>query len=143
MYVTPVYVCELHSFYHSISVPPGQRTDFLHGSLTGCSDHFVYISGIIYDTTGSYTGVFYLHSSCYLTCGLLYGSIIYINKRRPRWCFPLPGETIPLMSNGASAHIAQPKESRDFQNSYGTPPASDLPIEDKSKLPTGVAETSH
>ena len=64
--------------------------------MTGYIFHLI---GVIFDHTSSFLGVFYMNSALYLMASLLYGFIIYLNKSKPKWCFPEDGEKLSLVEN--------------------------------------------
>ncbi len=53
-----------------------------------CHSYRCFIAGVIYDRTGSFSEVFLLNGSAYIVAGTSYASIIYLNRWRPKWCFP-------------------------------------------------------
>ena len=58
-----------------------------------------YISGVIFDHTDSFLGVFYVNSATYLMTSMLYAFIVYLNKYKPKWCFPDISEQLSLVDN--------------------------------------------
>ncbi|KAK2157441.1 hypothetical protein LSH36_191g01053 [Paralvinella palmiformis] len=64
------------------------------------------LAGVIFDHTNSFLGVFYMNSVIYLVASSLYAFIIYLNKRKPKWCFPDVGEELSLIENAKGLRTA-------------------------------------
>jgi len=67
---------------------------------------FIFLTGVIFDHTNSFLGVFYMNSVIYLVASSLYAFIIYLNKRKPKWCFPDVGEELSLIENAKGLRTA-------------------------------------